>query len=100
MSYLLTETATADLDEILLYIADRDGLDRALHVHQQFEAAFAALDATPMMGTVRPDLTGDQQRWWFGVFNYTIIYQPVDNDVVILRVLHGARDLAAVFGDD
>ena len=100
MSYLLTETAIADLDEILLYIADRDGLDRALYVHQKFEEAFAALAATPLMGTVRSELTGAQQRWWFGVFNYAIIYRPMDDDVVILRVLHGARDLAAMFDDE
>lgn len=99
MSYQLTETAAADLDEILLYIAERDGLDRALHVHQTFEDAFAALDATPLMGTLRADLTGDQQRWWFGVFNYTIIYRPVEKDVVILRVLHGARNLDFLLGE-
>lgn len=48
--YLLTETAEADLDEIIGYIAERDGRDRALHVLESLLDAFERLAATPGIG--------------------------------------------------
>lgn len=96
MTYILTETAEGELDEILFFIAERDGVDRALHVHTQFVQAFTALEATPLMGPVKQTLTGTDVRWWW-VFNFGIIYRPEDDDVVILRIVHSARDLDTIF---
>ena len=90
--YQLTETAEAELDEILHYIADREGVERALHVHGRFVQAFELLAAQPGSGTKRPNLTGQHARWWF-VFKWLVIYDPESSPVTILRVLHGAREL-------
>ena len=90
--YQLTETAEAELAEILLYIADRDGVERALYVHDRFVRAFELLTAQPDSGTTRPDLTGGHVRWWF-VFKWVVIYAPESSPVSILRVIHGARNL-------
>ena len=90
--YQLTETAEAELDEILRYVVDRDGLDRALYVHDRFVHAFELLTAQPGSGTTRPDLTGGHVRWWF-VFKWVVIYDPERSPISILRVIHGARDL-------
>lgn len=98
MTYILTETAEGELDAILFFIAERDGVARALHILAEFEDAFRALDATPLMGTVKEELTGPDQRWWW-VFRFGIIYKQNGDDVVILRIVHGARDLDALFDE-
>ena len=90
--YQLTDTAQADLAEILLYVADRDGAERALHVHDRFVHAFELLAAQRGSGTTRPNLTGEHVRWWF-VFKWAVIYDPESSPIRILRVIHGARDL-------
>ena len=51
----------------------------------------------PGIGHVRDDLTDQPVRFW-AVFSYLIIYDPVPRPVQVVRVLHGARDLAALLG--
>ena len=90
--YQLTDTAQADLAEILLYVADRDGAERALRLHDRFVRAFELLASQRGSGVTRPDLTGEHVRWWF-VFKWAVIYDPESTPIRILRVIHGARDL-------
>ena len=97
--YRLTETAEAELAEILLSVADRDGVERALHVHDRFVRAFELLAAQRGSGTTRPTLTGEHVRWWF-VFKWVVIYDPESSPISILRVIHGARDLERLLRAD
>lgn len=94
--YLLTETAEEDLDEILGFIAERDGKARALHVLERLVDAFERLAASPGMGYHRKQLTGPELRWW-PVFRFLILYDPQASPLVVLRVLHSARDLERLF---
>ena len=98
-AYQLTATAENELSELLQYVAKRDGVDRALHVHGKFVEAFASLAATPGSGWKRPRLTGDRVRWR-RVFRWLVIYDPESSPVTILRVLHGARELDRIFPTD
>lgn len=86
MSYRLTPTAERDLREILQYIAEEDGIDRALHVHEKFVEAFELIGTSPGVGRLREDLTGATVRWT--VFKFVLIYESQRSSVVILRVLH------------
>jgi len=95
MSFRITPTAQHDLREILQYIAEHDGVDRALHVHEKFFEAFGLLGASPGAGRLRKDLTGATVRWWT-VFKFVVIYDAERSPVEILRVLHGMRDLGAL----
>ncbi len=58
----------------------------------------------PLVGTRRPELAGDPYR--FAVirgFPYIVVYNSARRPPVIMRVLHGARDLPEVlkaFRDD
>ena len=57
----------------------------------------------PGMGRLRefdrPDLA-DIRSWPVGGFeDYLIFYRPVPTGIDVLRVVHGARDIAALFGD-
>lgn len=90
--YVLTETAEAELAAILEYITEHNGVERALHVLEKFVHAFETLTASPLIGTVKPDLTDVEVRWW-AVFNYFVVYDAGSEPLTIIRVLHGARDV-------
>lgn len=94
--YRLTASAEADLDDILEFIAGRDGIDRALHVYNAFVEAFERLSDAPRIGTRKPDLTDDSIRWW-PVFRFLVVYEAEREPIDILRVIHGARDLRRLF---
>ncbi len=95
-SYVLTETAEGELREILRFIADKDGESRSLHVLEHFEEAFDRLAASPGIGFHRKQLTGPSLRWW-PVFRFLILYDPREEPLTVLRIVHGARDLKRLF---
>jgi len=49
----------------------------------------------PLAHPERPQLSLDLRVVFHGA--YAIYYRPSDKTVTIIRVLHGARDLAAIF---
>ena len=49
----------------------------------------------PLAHPERPQLALDLRAVFHGA--YAIYYRPSDKAVTIIRVLHGARDLAAIF---
>ena len=93
--YRLTPTAEGDLREILQYVAEHDGLDRALRVHELLEHSFKLLASAPRSGRVRKELTGTSLRWWT-VSGFVVVYEAEHSAIKILRVLHGMRDLDAL----
>ncbi|MFH0789091.1 MAG: type II toxin-antitoxin system RelE/ParE family toxin [Pseudomonadota bacterium] len=89
--------AGSDLVEIWGYIAEDneaqadafiDTLDRKIHI----------LAERPNMGRPRDELAKDLRS--FPVGRYVIFYIPLADGVEIVRVLHGARDLDALFNPD
>jgi plasmid stabilization system protein ParE len=96
--YTLTQSAEADLDDVLGFIAERDPHRRALHVYEQFVEAFEQLASFPGMGVRKPQLTDDAIRWW-PVFQFLVVYDAERTPIDILRVIHGARDLARLFSE-
>ena len=94
--YRLTDTAEEELRGILQFIAQQDGIARALHVHDKFLQIFEGIAAAPGIGFRRPHLTGDTLRW-HPVFRFLILYEPDTSPLTILRILHGARDLDRIF---
>lgn len=91
-SYKLTKTAEEDLGDILRFVAERDGLNRALHIHGKFVDAFEHLADAPHSGSKRTELTGEQIRWW-PVFRWIVLYDAEARPLTIMRVIHGMRDL-------
>lgn len=90
--------AEVELEDVLGFVADHDGVQRALHVHGKFVEAFELLAFQPGSGTTRPKLTGQRVRWW-PVFKWIVIYDPTSSPISILRVIHGARELDRLFGE-
>jgi toxin ParE1/3/4 len=68
------------------------------HLIDSITDRFSCLPAIPTWGRSRDDDFGVGSRS-FPVNEYVIVYCVKDKDVSILRVVHGRRDMEAVFGD-
>lgn len=52
----------------------------------------------PLLGPARPDIAPDLR--YLVADNYLILYRLAGADVEVVRVLHGARNLSALFEND
>ena len=86
--------AENDLDEIWLYIA-QDNPDNADALLDKIEERCQALAQFPFIGTDRDELMPDLRSLPVG--NYLIFYMPIEDGIVVVRVLHGMRDVDALF---
>lgn len=91
---LITPVAERDLAEIWAYIAE-DSPRAATSFIEQIEAKFTPLLEFPGMGAPRDMLAAGLRAVPFK--NYCIYYTFTDADVTIVRVVHGARDVRAMF---
>jgi toxin ParE1/3/4 len=99
MAHRIASLAEADLDDIWYHVAKESGsvevADQLIH---SITARFFLLSYYPYVGRARDEDFGVSSRS-FTVGEYVIVY-PVDHeDVLILRVAHGRRDIEALFGD-
>ena len=92
--YRLTEQARADLDEIWLYIAE-DNIPAADRFFDTLHERFVLLAGQPFLGRARPELAPNLRSLPVG--NYVMLYRPIDDGIEVVRVLHGARDIDAMF---
>jgi toxin ParE1/3/4 len=95
-----SERVWRDLEEIADFIAN-ESLDAALRFYEAAEAAFEELAQMPEMGasrTFRNSRLGLVRMWPIPRFeNWLIFYRPIDQGIEVLRVLHSARDINALF---
>ena len=88
--------AEADIFEIWDYIAD-DNMQAADRWLDQLDEKLQLIATQPMMGRAREELVLGARSFPFG--RNVIFYVPTGNGIDVVRVLHGARDVDAVFGD-
>lgn len=90
--------ALTDLVETAEYIA-ADDVDAADRFFDAFEAAIERIRKTPKIGSVRVyDDRLEIRMWPIKSFEKCLIFYTVSTDeIVILRVLHGARDFTRFF---
>lgn len=91
-----TRLAEQDLTEICDYIAAKS-VQRAAAVVKGLEQACQMLVSQPGMGRARPELAPDLCSLTEG--SHIIFYRVADDGVQVIRILHGARDLPAIFED-
>ncbi len=96
MSFILTNSAEAQLNEILDYVA-RDSVAAALKVHDALMSSAGHLAEMPEIGHTREDLTPRPLKFW-SVFSYLIVYDPASRPLTIVAILHGARDIENILG--
>jgi toxin ParE1/3/4 len=94
MGHRLTPESAVDLDDIWFYLARESGsMTIADRVVDTITDRFLLLAGQPHLGRSRADLRAGLRSFLTG--NYVILYRIEDADVLILRVLHGSRDIAA-----
>lgn len=98
-SFILTRSASRDLDQIFEYVLENSGPGRALHVHDRLYEGFSKVAAHPNLGHARDDLGDELLRAWV-VFSYLIIYRPDTKPLQIVRVIHGARDMPSAMNEE
>ena len=92
-AYRLTPAAEDDLFEIWSFIA-RDNVIAADGLEVEFFDVCQRLADRPGLGHFRRDLTDKPVRFFPVRGTYLIVYDPASEPLEILRVLHGAREVA------
>ena len=91
---LRTSQAHLDLIEAALHIAEENltAADRWLDI---IDEKCQSLARMPELGRKRPDLAPELRSLPVG--NYVIFYRPIPDGIQVIRVLHGTRDIPALF---
>jgi len=87
-------SAENDLREAWLYVAD-DSIDAADRMLDTIGAESRALLAHPRMGRARDELARGLRSWPTST-PYVLFYFVEGEDILIVRVLHHARDIPAI----
>lgn len=65
---------------------------------QQLEEACTPLLTHPQLGPAREELSPGLRVQFYR--DYAIYYIPAEQEIIIVRVVHGKRDRDAMFADD
>jgi len=95
--YQLTPQALDDLFDIWSYIA-QDSPAAADRVEEAIYLACERLAKSPMIGTIRKDLTALSVRFWLVTpySNYFIVYDSDSKPLQVIRILHRARNIPSL----
>ncbi len=91
--------AAADLFDLYSHIANKSGLKVAGAYVARIEAACLALETFPERGTRRGHILPGLRTMGFER-RATILFQVLETEVAIIRVLHGGRDYLRVLRSD
>ena len=104
MNYRVLPAADADLDDQADYLAREASLETALRFYDAAASTFEAITRMPGLGerreTLKPRLAGLRVWRIEGFENHWVFYQQTEAGIEIVRVLHGARDIATVIEED
>ena len=94
----LTDDAVRDLEEICDYIEQHDSPGKADHVLEQIERTFSRLSKHPHRGRHQKELLDIGIREYCEIFfkPYRIIYRVLGNNVYVLVIADGRRDMQAL----
>ena len=95
MAHRLAPEAETDLDEVWFHIAGNSSVDTADRFVDSLTDRFFLLATHPHAGRRRDDLLAGIRL--FPVGDYVVLYFVDRSDVLITRVVHGGRDLEALF---
>jgi len=91
MNHRVSPRADTDINSIWNYVA-QDNPAAADRVEQEIQEAIEKLAKNPNFGHFRDDIAPPQYRF-YRVFSYLIIYRIEEDTLIVVRVIHGARDL-------
>lgn len=87
-------TAQEDLQSIWEYVAQYN-IEAANRLIKEITGKFTLLRDYPHVGREQNNLLVNLRS--FTIKDYLIFYQPFENGVEILRVLHGSRNVESIF---
>lgn len=91
--------AELDLLDIAEHIAEDAGPRAAHRFIDELDEKLTLYATQPEAGRARPELSEDLQSdlrsFPFG--RYVIFYRPMEDGIAVVRVLHGSRDIPALF---
>lgn len=92
---LQTRAAVSDLDAIWDYIAiEHAHPEAANELIDEFDTSYRLLATNPLLGQSVESLSANLRR--FAVRkNYIIFYEPIRDGILIVRVMHAARNTTA-----
>jgi toxin ParE1/3/4 len=103
LSIIQRERARADLLELVTWIA-ADNPKAALALHDAYEHSLDLLADNPQLGhpysSGSPLLAGMRVLAVHRFRKILIFYRPLPGAVEIVRILHGSRDIPAVFDEE
>ncbi len=94
-SYVLSEIADEDLEDIFDYTTTEFGLEQAEKYLNEIEDVFQNLLLNPELGKTRNEIK--EGLYSFPKDNHIIFYRILENNIRIVRVLHGSRDIPKYF---
>jgi toxin ParE1/3/4 len=94
MNYRISRRADADIRRICERI-ETDNPDAADRLDERIHRAIQLLAKVPGMGHSRSDVKDKRHLFWV-VGKYVIAYR-VEKELVVVRVVHGARDFRRLF---
>ena len=89
--------AENDLDAIWLYIANDSPVNADRFLDRLVSTLTTTLSTAPLAGRTRDEFGVGLRS--FPIEGYIAFYRVRDEVVEIVRIIHGARDLGAIFGD-
>ena len=92
MKLVWTEPAVIDLESIRDYIAKDSEYYASLFI-EKIIAAVEKISVFPQLGREVPEYKNSNIREVL-YYHYRLIYEIVDNKILILTIVHGARDLS------
>lgn len=97
----LRSAAENDVAENARYLQDKN-VEAAIRFLDAFDAAIKLIASSPGIGGschFQNSLFDGIRVWPIGGFkNYLIFYRELPDEVEVVRVIHGARDLTSIFG--
>lgn len=89
--------ARADVDALAAYLEHEASPAFAQRTVNRILDRLLVLEDNPLLGVARPEL-GESRRC-FLIRPYVAIYEPTPTIVMVLRIVHGARDLPTLLAD-
>ena len=91
---LRTRQSREDYVSIEDYIAQSSPQNAAL-ISRLFDERLQMLASNNLMGRPRPELAPNLRSW--NVHRFVLFYRPIDDGVMLIRVLHASMDITPRF---
>jgi len=94
----LTEDASSDLEDLYNYIFHHDSPESAEYVLSRIEKTVSGLAEFPERGACPDELLSLGIRQYREIFfkPYRIIYQIIDNNIYVMLIVDGRRDMQSL----